>query len=134
VFNKQPWKENKCPYEKPLEPRPLRIGHNKLKYTQEYLDERYKDDDNQTKKVEEVLLQYQNKDWFFKPDLHGFYRIEELLPLEYDLGQVKTKHGNYPGWWTGKEWASRRKLKDDPVIAWRRHDQPDDFVLDEESD
>jgi hypothetical protein len=63
--------------------------------------------------------------------LHGFYNVEEILPLEFDLVQVQTPKKTYPGWWTGSDWFVRSKPKEEPVLAWRRGEQDEDFLYEE---
>ena len=122
-------KPTKCPYHPIQEPKPYRIGHTLLELTEEAIEE------SKLKKVERVhKLNYKTKDWFVRPNLKGYYKAEELLPMDFDLVQLKTASGYYPGWWTGTGWWCRQKLKDDEVIAWRKHDLPEGFVLTDDED
>lgn len=48
--------------------------------------------------------------------------IKIKKPLEYELVQVETHHGNLKcGWWTGCGWDGLRLDASDKVVKWRRY-------------
>ena len=103
----------------------FRIGHTKLA-----LEEKDWKPDFKGKMLTDEVLIYKNAHKVARCDMNGFYAVNTIFPLEFDLVNLKTDLRHINGWWTGKEWYARRLRKNEKVLAWRRHAHTEDFAFD----
>lgn len=51
----------------------------------------------------------------------GWTPLHEGYPEAYALVTLLFEDGwKQPMWWTGQEWDGRRKMRDVPVVAWKK--------------